>query len=187
MADIERYVGGGKLFFTPYVNGSYDTEREIGEIKEAKLKIAPSYVDAMSRDTGFDKKVDKTLKEVASSISFTTQNVNKENMALAMLGEISTETFAIGDTLPDGTVATIETNIPVISGGVVPLIEGKVRIVGVNVTGDFNPVLEVPMCVLTPSGDVRDYFASEHVKIAFEGEVLEANGEYFKEYFIEKG
>jgi hypothetical protein len=186
MADIERYVGGGKLYFTPYTNGAYGTEREIGEIKEAKLKIAPSYVDAMSRDTGFDKKVDKTLKEIASSLSFTTQNVSKENMALAMLGTLSTETFAIGDTLPDGTVATAEVIIPVVRGGVVPLIEGKVRIVGVNVTGTANPVLEVPMCVLTPSGDIRDYFASEHVKIAFEGEILESNGEYFKEYFIPK-
>jgi hypothetical protein len=107
-------------------------------------------------------------------------------MALAMLGTLSTETFAIGDTLPDGTVATAEVIIPVVRGGVVPLIEGKVRIVGVNVTGTANPVLEVPMCVLTPSGDIRDYFASEHVKIAFEGEILESNGEYFKEYFIPK-
>jgi|GEM_PF-1409310 len=185
-AVIERFVGGGKAYYTPFVNGAYGTEYELGEVKEAKLKIAPTYIDAMGKDTGFEKKVKKALKEVTASISLSTQNVNTTNMAMAMIGTVETQSFAIGDILPNGLVATEAIEIPKISAGVQPLFEGRLRIVSINIGGDNDPVLDVPMCVITPSGDVRDYFASEFVNLAFEGEILESNGVYFNEYFIPK-
>jgi len=183
---IERYIGGGKILFGKYNGTGYDADVEIGEIQSAKLKVTPKYADASSKDTGVSKKVDKVLTGTDATLSFTTQNVNKANMAMAMLGSETTETFAIGDTLPDGTVATVQEVIPVINGGTLSKVEGKVTIVGVNVSGSDNPVLVVHHAVLTPSGDIRDYFADKHTTVGFDGEILEIDGEYFKEYFIPK-
>lgn len=183
---VERYIGGGTIHFTPWTGGAYGAEVEIGEVQSATLKISATYADAMSKDNGVSKKVDKTLTATDASLSFTTQNVNKENMALAMMGTSTTQTFAVGDTLPDGIVATVSTVVPVTIAGNVSKIEGKIRIVGVNISGAENPVLEVPMVVLTPSGDIRDYFADKHTTIGFDGEILEVDGEYFKEYFMAK-
>ncbi|WP_455756475.1 hypothetical protein [Sulfurimonas sp.] len=185
-AAIERHIGGGKAYFSNWNGTAYDAEIEIGEVQGVNLKLSPSYTEARSRDTGVSKVVDKTLSDLTGTLSFTTQNVNKENMAMAMLGELTTETFAIGDTLPDGTVAVAEVILPVIIGGKIPRIEGKMRVVVENISGDFNPVLEVPLVVLTPSGDIRDYFSDKHATISFDGEITEVAGEYFKEYQIPK-
>lgn len=187
MIDIERYIGGGTLHISKWNGTTYDTEVEVGEIQSAALKISQDYVDAFSKDSGIQKKVDKVAKSTSATISFTTQNVNKANMAMAMFGsDTETETFAIGDTLPDNTVATVETIIPVINGATLSKIEAKVRIIGVNVTGSNNPVLLVHHAVITPTGDVRDFFADKHSTLGFDGEILEVADGYFKEYLIPK-
>jgi len=183
---IERYIGGGKLFFSKYNGSTYEAEVEIGEIQTATLKITQSYADAYSKDSGLSKKVDKVATTTEASISFTTQNVNKANMAMAMFGTEATETFAIGATLPDGTVATVETVVDVINGATSTKIEGKIKIIGKNITGTKDPVLVVHHAVVTPSGDVRDYFADKHSIIGFDGEILETADGYFKEYFLDK-
>jgi hypothetical protein len=183
---IERYLGGGKLFFSKYNGTDYDAEVEIGEIQSANLKIDTTEAEAYSKDTGVKKKIDKVVTEINSNFSFTTQNVNKENMAMAMLGDLDTETFAIGDTLPDGTVATVEVVLPVIIGGVNPIIQGKIKCVGVNVSGKDNPVLLIHHAFVKASGDIRDYFADKHTTLSFESEITEIDGEYFKEYFMPK-
>jgi len=185
-AVIDRYIGGGRLYFSNYNGTDYDAEVEIGEVQDVSLKIETSEADAFSKDTGVKKKVDKVVTEINSSLSFTTQNVNKENMAMAMFGDLQTETFAIGDTLPDGTVATEEIIIPVVVGGANSIIEGKLRFVSTNVSGDSNPALIINHAFIKASGDVRNYFADSHATLSFDGEIVEMNGEYFKEYFIPK-
>ncbi|MCX6076429.1 MAG: hypothetical protein NTW78_06010 [Campylobacterales bacterium] len=187
MNPIERYIGGGKIFLAKWNGTLYETEVEVGEIQSATLKINPTYTDAIAKDSGIAKKVDKVVKSVDATISFTTQNVNKVNMAMAMLGsDTQTETFAIGDTLPDNTVATVETVIPVIDGVTISKIEARVRIVGVNISGSFNPVLLVHHAVITPTSDLRDFFADKHATLGFNGEVLEVAAGYFKEYHMPK-
>ncbi len=183
---IERYIGGGTLFISRFNGTDYDAEIEVGEIQAANLKITQDYADAMSKDSGVAKKVDKVAIKTDSAISFTTQNVNKTNMAMAMFGSESVESFTTGDALPDGTVATADIDIPIIIGGTLSKIEAKIKIVGVNISGSDNPVLVVHHAVLTPSGDIRDYFADKHTVLGFDGEILEIGGEYFKEYLIPK-
>jgi len=183
---IERYIGGGKIFFSKYNGTTYDAEVEIGEIQSATLKVDTTEADAFSKDTGISKKVDKVVTKVDSSLSFTTQNVSKENMAMAMFGSNTTENFLAGDTLPDGTVATADVSIPVILGAENTIIEGSLKFVGVNTTNGANPVLVIKHAYIKPSGDVRDYFADKHATLAFTGEIAEVNGEYFKEYFMPK-
>jgi len=184
---IERYIGGGKLFISKWNGSTYDAEVEVGEIQSATLKVSQTYADAISKDNGIGKKVDKVSTATDATISFTTQNVNKINIAMAMFGgDTQTETFAIGDTLPDNTVATVETILPVINGATLSKVEAKIRIIGVNISGSDNPVLLVHHVVLTPSGDIRDYFADKHTTLGFDGEIMEVTEGYFKEYLIPK-
>lgn len=183
---IERYIGGGKLFFSKYNGTTYEAEAEIGEITGATLSISQTYADAMSKDNGIGKKVDKVATATEATIKFTTQNLSKENMALAMFGTVTTEVFAVGATLPDGTVAAASTTLDVVKGGTVNKIEGKLRFVEVNITGTRNPVLVVEHAVITPDGDVRTYVGDNFSTVAFSGEILETANGYFKEYFIQK-
>lgn len=183
---IERYIGGGKLYISRYNGVGYDAEVEIGEIQSAKLSIKQNYADATSKDNGTAVKVDKVAISTEATLNFSTQNLSKENLAIAMYGSLTTESFAIGAKLPDGTVATAATTLSVIKGGALSKVEAKVRIVGKNLSGEFNPVLLVHHAVLMPNGDVRDYFADKHGALAFDGEIMEVNGEYFREYYIPK-
>lgn len=183
---IERYIGGGEIYFSLFNGTDYEIKRKIGEIQSANLKISTEEADAFSKATGVKKKVDKVVTAINSNLTFTTQNVDKNNMAMGMFGNLETETFEIGDTLPDGTVATEQINIPVIIGGVNPIIEGKIEFIGVNASGKENPVLLIHHAFVKPSGDIRDYFADKHTTLGFEAEVVETNGEYFKEYFMPK-
>ena len=183
---IERYLGGGKIYFSKYNGTGYDTEVEIGEITEAKLKIDTTESEAFTRDTGVNKKVDKVVTSVSATFSFTTQNINKENLAMSMLGEVTTESFVAGDTLPDGSIAATDIILPVVKGGVSPIIEGKIKVIGENITSGSNPVLEIYHAFIKPSGDVRDYFTDKHTTLGFESDIKAVNGEYFKEYLIPK-
>jgi len=186
--DIERYIGGGKVFLSKFNGTDYEDEVEVGEIQSATLKMSQTTTDAMSKDSGISKKVDKVVTATDTTLSFTTQNLDKKNLAMAMFGsDADTETFAIGDTLPDNTVATEETIVPVIKGASLSKIEAKVKIIGVNVSGDSNPVLLVHHAYLTPSSDIRDYFAEKHATLGFDCEIMETPDGYFKEYLIPKG
>ncbi len=184
MADIKRYIGGGKLFISLYNGTDYDTEIEIGEVKEAKVSVTQNYAEAFSKDTGISKKVDKVATSTDAKVSFTTQNISKQNLAMAMFGTLETETFNAGDKLPDGTTATEATTLDVIKGATKSKIEAKLRIVGKNVTDGYSPVMLIEHAVITPADDARDYFADNHATLGFEGEILEKNGEYFKEYLL---
>ena len=170
----ERYIGGGKLFFKENKAGS--TEVEIGEVQSATLKIGVETKDAFSKDTTMKKLVEKVATAINATIAFETQITNAHNTAMAMLGSANSETFAIGDTLPDGTVATASTVIPVIEVGTRPIIEGQLKFVG-DEDGAKKPVLLVFNAVITPTGDIG-YITEDFTKLAFEGAVLKTDQGY---------
>jgi len=183
---IERYIGGGKIYFAEFNGADYGNFVEIGEVQKANLKITTEEADAFSKDSGLKKNVDKVVTAINSNFSFTTTNVNKENMAKAMFGALETEEFKKDDELPDGSIASEDITLPVIIGGVNPIVQGKLKIVGVNVAGSSSPCLIIHHLFLKPSGDVRDYFTDKHSELSFDGEIVEKDGQYFKEYFIPK-
>ena len=104
---------------------------------------------------------------------------------MAMQGTVASETFKIGDTLPDNTVATAQTVIPVVKVGDNPIIEGQLRFVG-DEDGDKKPVLLVFNAVITPSGDIS-YITEDFTQLSFEGAVLKTDEGYAKEYRMEVG
>lgn len=182
---VERYIGGGKLYFTPYENGAYGTEIEIGEVKDFSLTISADKKEALSKDTGANVLVEEVVSAVNTSVKFSTQNVNKENTALYLLGTVSDEVFAISDELPDGTTAAVETTVPKISGGVSPQKKGKLRMVGAPLNDSAKlPVLIVYMASLTPSGD-KGYILDDFNNLGFDGKAMKTASGYFDEYLME--
>lgn len=174
----ERYIGGGKLFFTENKVGAIEVE--IGEVQSASLKIGVETKDAFSKDSTMKKLVEKVATAITATITFETQITNAHNTAMAMLGTSNTETFEIGDTLPDGTTATAQTVVPVIEVGTKPIIEGQLKFVG-DEDGAKKPVLVVFNTVITPTGDIG-YIVEDFTKLTFEGAVLKTVDGYAKEY-----
>lgn len=179
----ERYIGGGKLYFKDKKSGS--TEVEIGEVLSANLKIGVETKEAFSKDTTMKKIVEKVATAITATITFETQITNAHNTAMAMLGTISSETFAVGAKLPDGSTATAQTVIPVIDIGTKPIIEGQLKFVG-DSDGAKKPILLVFNAVITPTGDIG-YIVEDFTKLSFEGAVLKTDDGYAKEYRMDVG
>jgi len=180
MRQDNRVIGAGEIWFKKEGAGDFT---KIGEIQSAKISTNVEKKETFDKSSTMKKIVDMCAKSVNATITFDTRKLNKHNMAMHMLGEEETETFAIGDTLPDGTVATAETTIPVIKAGVNPLIKGAVKFIGDD-DGDERPVLVCEYCVITPSGD-RELIGEDYVGISFEGAVLvDDEGMLYKEYLI---
>ncbi len=185
IATIERYIGGGTIYFTPYENGAYGTEIEIGEIKEASVKVASDTVEAFSQSAGPEELVEDVVMKTSGTFSYKTQNVNKENLAMALMGTLTTETFTTGATLPDGTTAAADTTVDKIVGMQKPLQKGKFRIVGepVNETAK-RPVLVIHLGSVKPTDSVG-YIMKDFAALAFEGSILRTSDGFFDEYLME--
>lgn len=183
MLKDDRYIGGGKLFFKSDKVGA--TEVELAEVQDVKFKVNVTTKDAFAKTNVMKVLVAKVATEINSTISFSVQKLNIENVAIAMHGTVSSETFKIGDTLPDNTVATAQTVIPVIKVGENPIIKGQLRFIG-DKDGDEKPVLLVHSAVLTPSGDMS-YITEDFAQLSFEGAVLKTDAGYAKEYRMKVG
>ncbi len=178
--NITRYIGGGKIYFTP--KGETDV-REFGECQEAKVSISTEVAEAINKDSCMAVKAGKFVKAINATIEFTTQNISIENMALARLGKIEDVEFQTGETLPDGSSASENTTIKCIKAGSNPIIEGSIKFVG-DECGDEKPVLIVHNAVLSPSGEFA-YIADDVQTLGFSGEVLDTDKGYFDEYRME--
>lgn len=183
MIKNDRYIGGGKLYFKSNKSGS--TEIELAEVQDAKFKVNVVTKDAFAKSNVMKTLVAKVATEITSTISFSVQKINIETMAMAMLGTVTSETFAVGAKLPDNTTATISTTIPVIKVGNNPIIEGQLRFVG-DADGDIKPVLLIYDAVITPSGDIS-YITEDFGQLSFEGAVLNTANGYASEYRMTVG
>ncbi len=180
--NISRYIGGGKIYFTPK---GEDVEREIGECQSATVSIEVETKDALNRDDCMAKKAAKAVTAINGKIEFSTQNINADNMAMSMLGKVEDISFVVGDVLPDGSTASAQTTLKRIRAGQNPIFEGKVKFVG-DECGDEKPVLVVYNAILTPSGNF-EYISDEYQKLSFSGEILKTNDGYFDEYRMPVG
>lgn len=120
----QRLLGGGKLFFEKKVNGVLQEKKEIGEVKNFKITSAVETIEAESESEATPETVDEVIVKQTYSVSFETQQVDKETLTLALFGERGTKTIASGDTLPNGETATEDTTYTVIDPGD-ELVEGR--------------------------------------------------------------
>lgn len=174
--NISRYIGGGELLYTP----KGGTERKIGEIQSAKFSLNAEFAEAYDRSSSMKKLSAKVTKSISGKLEFTTNNVNLENMAMALAGKVEDVTFGAGEKLPDGSTAAAATTLKCIKGGTNPIIEGSFKFIG-DSDGDEKPILVIYRANVTASGEF-DYIAEEHQQLSFSGEVLEDDGKYFDEY-----
>lgn len=177
----DRYIGGGKMFFTP--DGG--VEAEIGEIQDATISNSVEFAEAFSKDTVMKKLVERVAKSLSASGKFTTQKLNLTNTSMYLLGTESTETFETGEELPDGTTATEQVIIPKITAGDNPVVAGALKFVG-DEDGPKKPVIKIPSVVLTPSGDLP-MIVDEFAQLSFDFAILETDGRLYDEYIMTVG
>ncbi|MGE4517318.1 MAG: hypothetical protein AB7D96_10705 [Arcobacteraceae bacterium] len=178
----DRYIGGGKLYFTPVGGGA---EFEIGEVQEATINTSVEFAEAWSKDSVMAKLVERVAKKIDASGKFSTQKLNLKNTAMFMLGTETTETFEIGETLPDGTTATAQVVIPKITAGNKPVVEGQLKFIG-DEDGAKKPVIVIPSVVLTPSGDLP-LIVDEFAKLSFDFAILQVDDRLYDEYTMTVG
>lgn len=183
MLKQDRYIGGGKLFFRSTKAGA--TEVELGEVQDVNFKVNVTTKDAFVKDGVMKRLVAKVATEITSTVSFSVQKLDINNMAMAMLGSVSTKTFDVGSMLPDNTTATASKTIPVIKVGDNPIIEGQLRFIG-DEDGEQKPVLLIFNAVITPNGDIS-YITEDFSKLSFEGAVLKTADGYAEEYRMTVG
>lgn len=176
-----RYIGGGKLYFTP----KGGQEVEIGEVQEVAFSINTETADAFSKSNVMKKLVEKVVTSINATLKFTTQKFDIDNVAMAMLGKVEDKVFQTSEKLPDGTTATKEETIKVIKIGKNPLITGKFKFIG-DEDGAHKPVLEIFEASVMPTGDIS-YISENHATLQFEGAVLETENGFAEEYRMKVG
>ena len=111
----QRFLGGGKLYFERLKNGELQAKQEIGEVKDFKVSVAKETAIVDGEDCSTTVDVDEVVIKESYSISFTTNQVDKDSLLLALGGDdVTTKTFAAGETLPDGTIAQNDTTYNVV-------------------------------------------------------------------------
>ncbi|OCL99519.1 hypothetical protein AAX29_00560 [Aliarcobacter thereius] len=182
----DRYIGGGKLFFTPIKkDGSMGEEFEVCEVQSGQLTWNIEKKQAFSKDRVIKQMVEQVITNIEGIFKFTTQVFSLDNLAMSRMGTLEEEVFEIGDTLPDGTIATKKETIKAIKMAENPILNGKLRFVG-DEDGDSKPVLLLPNVSMAPSGDF-DYISDEFAQLSFEAAVMKSDEGYAKEYWMKVG
>jgi len=183
MTDTTQYLGGGRLFFKE--EGATDYI-EIGGVQDFSYNISVETVKALDKTSCTTTTSKVNAKSVGGSVTFTTQNIIKENLRLALFGKASVVNYDVGDELPDGTTASEAVAVDKIEAGKKPVIEGAIKFVGSPCDGK-TPVYDFYRVVLSPNGDISP-LSEDYMNIPFSGEMLskveDGTPKYFDLYLI---
>jgi len=167
----QRYLGGGRLYFERLVDGVLQEKKEIGEVKDFKITANVETADVETFEGAFPATVDSIVTKQNYSISFTTNQVDKDTLLLALFGEVTQKTYNQGDTLPDGSTATGGETYNIIDVGMFDNIQGRVTFVSTPARGK-KKVVVFNKVALTTNGDIV-LQSREFVTVGFTGKVLE--------------
>lgn len=103
MATKNYTLGRGKVYFSRFKSGTQVPEgfNYIGNTPEFNLTIESENLDHYSSDAGIREKDDSVPLEVSRTGSFTTDDIQPDNVALFFFGEKSTVTQAIVASAPE--------------------------------------------------------------------------------------
>ena len=93
-------LGKGVVFFNQLVDGVYQGERDLGNAPAFTFSIALEKLEHFSSRGGLKAKDKEIISQITPSLTFTLDEVNKENLALLTLGDVTTVTQT-GDTITD--------------------------------------------------------------------------------------
>lgn len=93
MAD-NLVLGRGELYFDPFLSGTTTKtgERYIGNTTEMNINVESDKLDHFSSDRGIREKDRSVILELRRQGTFTTDNMATENLAMFLLGDVSTVT-----------------------------------------------------------------------------------------------
>jgi len=100
-------LGKGVVFFDQLVDGVFQGERDLGNAPAFTFNIALEKLEHFSSRGGLKAKDKEIISQITPGLSFTLDEVNKENMALLTLGDTSTETQAAGGVSAEEVVANL--------------------------------------------------------------------------------
>lgn len=109
MAD--NYVlGRGELYFDPFLSGTTTKtgERYIGNTTELNINIESDKLDHFNSDKGIREKDRSVILELRRQGNFTTDNMATENLAMFLLGDVSTVTQTSGSVTGEGIADVIK-------------------------------------------------------------------------------
>lgn len=109
MANKQYVLGRGELYFDPFTaNTTTKTgERFVGNVTAFSFTIESESLDHFDSTQGIRQKDDSVLLEVNRTGTMTTDNINKENMALFILGDYSTQVQTSG-TVTDESLGAVQ-------------------------------------------------------------------------------
>lgn len=97
MAD-NLVLGRGELYFDPFIAGTTTKtgERYMGNTTEININVESDKLDHFSSDRGIREKDRSVILELRRQGTFTTDNMATENLAMFLLGDVSTVTQTSG-------------------------------------------------------------------------------------------
>ena len=181
---IRRRIAGGRLYFEKLnSDGTYATELEIGEVQNVDFKLDTQTVSVMNHDEAMEVVGDVAITDIKATISFKTTNHSPENLALAMGGRVSTQTFTAGDVLPDFTIAATDVTLMVVTGATEAMQKGRFTFIESPSDGsNVKRVFKIHLAQVSMSDSIS-LLTKEYAELNFTGEVLKVSGKnYFDEY-----
>lgn len=83
-------LGKGVVFFDQLVSGSFQGERDLGNAPAFTFNIALEKLEHYSSRGGLKAKDKEIISQITPGLAFTLDEINKENLALLTLGDVTT-------------------------------------------------------------------------------------------------
>lgn len=83
-------LGKGVVYFDQLISSAYEGERDLGNAPAFTFNIALEKLEHFSSRGGLRAKDKEIISQITPGLAFTLDEINKENMALLTLGDVST-------------------------------------------------------------------------------------------------
>lgn len=111
-------LGKGVVSFNQLLSGAFLGERDLGNAPAFNFSIALEKLEHYSSRGGLKAKDKEIISQITPGVSFTLDEVNKENLALLTLGDVTTVTQAAGAAVAEVIVANLGKRVQLAKRGV---------------------------------------------------------------------
>lgn len=136
-------LGKGVVFFDQLVAGTYQGERDLGNAPAFTFNIAVEKLEHYSSRGGLKAKDKEIISQITPGLAFTLDEVNKENLALLTLGDVTTVNQTGGQVVAEEVIAHLGKRTDLANRGVISwdlpyddtAADNVIFVVGETVTG----------------------------------------------------
>jgi len=101
-------LGKGVVYFDQLISSVFQGERDLGNAPAFTFSIALEKLEHFSSRGGLRAKDKEIISQITPSVAFTLDEINKENIALLTLGDISTVTQVLGGVAAEVATAHLD-------------------------------------------------------------------------------